>query len=149
MSNILLDSQVSMNSSATGSIAVPLTTTPTVFATLGLDATTAGPNLEVQFTFTATVSMLVSLLITPVVITVERVVGGVPTPIYSVTQDIPIVTALSNFVITANGVDYLPPADFLVYQASISVPAGLGIVIFPTRVGPESMIAAAYSDLPV
>ncbi|GGF89741.1 hypothetical protein [Paenibacillus aceti] len=146
MPKILLDSQVSMNSSTTDSIAVPLTTTPALFATLGLDATDAGSNLEVQFTVTATVSILVSLLVTPVVITVVRVVSGVPTVIYSATHDLPIASALTNTVITFNGVDYLPPADFLVYEAFISVPPDLGIVVFPTRVGPESMIAAAYSD---
>ncbi|GAA0397487.1 hypothetical protein [Paenibacillus motobuensis] len=144
MPNRLLDSQVSVNSSATGSISVPVTSTPTVFATLGLNATTAGPNLEVQFTVTATVSVAVAAVITPVTISVQRVVAGVPTTIYSVTTDLPIVTALSNTVITFDGADFHPPAGFLVYQALISSPAGL--LVFPTRVGPESMIAAAYSD---
>lgn len=144
MPNRLLDTQISMNSSTTGSIAVPVTSTPTLFATLGLNATTAGPNLEVQFTVTAALAVAVAAVITPVTITVQRVVAGVPTTIYSATHDLPIVTVLSNTIITVDGADFHPPAGFLVYQALISSPGGL--LIFPTRVGPESMIAAAYSD---
>lgn len=144
MPNRLLDSQISMNSSTTGSIAVPVTSTPTLFATLGLNATTAGPNLEVQFTVTADVSITDSEVITPVTITVQRVVAGVPTTIYSATEDLPVTEKTTRTVITFDGADFHPPAGFLVYQALISSPSGL--TVFPIRVGPECMIAAAYSD---
>lgn len=141
MPSRLIDSQVSMNSSETGSISVPLTSTPTLFATLGLNATTAGPNLEVQFTVTSMVNFLTT--ITEVTITVQRVAAGVPTTIYSATTDLEIVSAPSlRTLLTFNGVDFHPPAGFLIYQALISSPTSEA----PIRVGPESMIAAAYSD---
>lgn len=136
----LVDSQVSMNASTTGAISVLVTPTPTLFATLGLNAINAGPNLEVQFTVTATVSTIVS---TPITITVQRVVAGVPTTIYSATTD-----SAPNSVdlFTFNGVDFHPPATFLIYQALISAPTPPSPALTPIRVGPESMIAAAYSD---
>jgi len=127
-----------MNASTTGAISIPVTDTPTLFATLGLDATTAGENLEVQFTVTATVTLTV-LDRTPVTITVQRVIAGVPTTIYSATEVFPI-TPGANSIVTVNGADFHPPAGFLVYQALISSPSS------PIRVGPESMIASAYSD---
>ncbi|MGN7358679.1 hypothetical protein ACTHPF_12325 [Paenibacillus sp. SAF-054] len=144
MPNRLIDSQISMNSSVTDSISIPVTSTPTLFATLGLNATTAGPNLEVQFTVTSMVSLIVSPESTPVTITVHRVVDGVPTTIYSATTSLPFQPAIANTVITLNGSDSHPPAGFLIYQAFISTAAEIDIL--PTRIGPESMIAAAYSD---
>ena len=140
MSNRLIDSKVSMNSSATNSISTTLTPTPTLFATLGLNAINAGPNLEVQFTVTATVSSIAS---SPITIIVQRVVGGVPTTIYSVTTDS---GDNSTDLFTFNGVDVQPPATFLIYQALISAPTPPTPALTPIRVGPESMIAAAYSD---
>lgn len=144
MAKRFLDSKISTNASTTGAISVPLTSTPTLFATLGLNAINAGPNLEVQFTVTSEVNLLTTSTIT---ITVQRVVAGVPTTIYSSTVDLQIVsttTSNSRNLITFNGVDNNPPATFLVYQALISSPELPGLA--PIRVGPESMIAAAYSD---
>lgn len=142
---ILLDQQVSQNASTAGAIAVPLSDTPALFGTLGLNVAGAGANLRVHFTATVTVSGLISVL-TPVTITIFRVVGGVPTLVFSVTESLPVGTLiLTTSVVTANGVDYNPPNDgFLVYQAFVSTP-GL-LEVFPTRVGPESFNAEAYSD---
>ena len=138
MPSRLIDSQVSMNASETGSISTALTSTPTLFATLGLNMTTAGPNLEVQYTVTSMVNLIVTSRVT---ITVQRVVADVPTTIYSATTDLEIA---SRILVTFNGADFHPPADFVIYQAFISATAPAGLV--PTRIGPESMIAAAYSD---
>ncbi len=141
---ILLDQQVSQNASTAGSIAIPVSATPELFGTLGLNVAGAGANLRVHFTATVTVSGLIAVL-TPVTITIFRVVGGVPTLVFSVTETLPVGTLiLTTTVLTANGVDYNPPNDgFLVYQAFVSAP---GLEVFPTRVGPESFNAEAYSD---
>ncbi|MBR8645544.1 hypothetical protein KEH51_19935 [[Brevibacterium] frigoritolerans] len=52
----------------------------------------------------------------------------------------------SETVITLAGADFNPPSpdNFLIYQSFISIPGG--IIIVPTRTGPESFFAAAYSD---
>lgn len=143
MPNRFLDSQVSMNSSATGSISIPVTTTPTLFATLGLNAFAAGPELEVQFTVTSSLTNLTATS-TPVTIIVQRVVNGVTTIIYSATFDnLQVTTAPNNHtVVTFSGTDFLPPAGFLIYQALISTTVNNQII----RIGPESMIAATYSN---
>lgn len=142
---IFLDQQVSQNASTSGAIAVPVSTTPSLFGTLGLNVSGAGANLRVHFTATVTVSGLVTVL-TPITIDIFRVVGGVSTLIFSVTENLPVGTLiLSQNVVTANGVDYQPPNDgFIVYQAFVSTPGVLAV--FPTRVGPESFNAEAYSD---
>ena len=77
-----LDAQISQNISFSGGIAIPLSSTPALFGTLGLNTA---------------------------------------------------------------GADYRPPnPGNSVYQAFISIPGG--IVLVPTRTGPESLNAAAYSD---
>lgn len=143
MPNRFLDSQVSMNSSATGAISIPVTTTPTLFATLGLNASAAGPELEIQYTVTSTLTNLVATSI-PVTFIVQRVFNGVTTTIYSATHDnFEIVASPNNHtVVTFNGTDFLPPAGFLIYQVLISTTVDDAII----RIGPESMIAAAYSN---
>ncbi|MDF2936159.1 MAG: hypothetical protein K0Q90_1532 [Paenibacillaceae bacterium] len=142
---ILLDQQVSQNASTANSIAIPVSATPALFGTLGLNVAGAGTNLRVHFTATVTVSGLIAVL-TPVTITVFRVIGGVPTLVFSVTESLPVGTLiLTTNVVTANGVDYNPPnPGFLIYQAFVST-SGL-LEVFPTRVGPESFNAEAYSD---
>jgi hypothetical protein len=142
---ILLDQQVSQNASTAGAISVPVSTTPALFGTLGLNTSGAGANLRVHFTATVTVSGLVTVL-TPITITIFRVVGGTPTLVFSVTENLPVGTLiLTTTVVTANGVDFTPPnPGFLIYQAYVSTP-GL-LALFPTRVGPESFNAEAYSD---
>lgn len=141
---ILLDEQVSQNASTSGAIAIPVSATPELFGTLGLNVSGSRGNLRVHFTATVTVSALVTVL-APITIDIFRVVGGVSTLIFSVTENLPVGTLiLTQSVVTANGVDYLPPNDgFLVYQAFVSTP---GLEIIPTRVGPESFNAEAYSD---
>lgn len=142
---IFLDQQVSQNASTSGAIAIPLSATPTLFGTLGLDTSGAGPNLRVHFTATVTASALVTVL-TPITVDIFRVINGVSTLIFSVTENLPVGTlVVSQNVVTANGVDYNPPnPGFIVYQAFVSIPAGLAVI--PTRVGPESFNAEAYSD---
>lgn len=142
---IFLDQQVSQNASTAGAIAVPVSTTPELFGTLGLNTSGAGPNLRVHFTATVTVSGLITVL-TPVTITIFRVINGVSTLVFSVTESLPVGTLiLTTSVVTANGVDFNPPnPGFIVYQAFVSTP-GL-LALFPARVGPESFNAEAYSD---
>lgn len=142
---ILLDQQVSQNASTSGAIAVPVSATPELFGTLGLNTSGAGPNLRVHFTATVTVAGLITVL-TPITISIFRVVDGVSTLVFSVTENLPVGTLiLSQSDVTANGVDYNPPnPGFIVYQAFVSTP-GL-LEVFPTRVGPESFNAEAYSD---
>lgn len=142
---IFLDEQVSQNASTAGAIAIPVSTTPELFGTLGLNTSGAGANLRVHFTATVTVSGLITVL-TPITVTIFRVIDGVSTLIFSVTETLPVGTLiLTTSVVTANGVDYQPPnPGFLVYQAFVSTPGVLDV--FPTRVGPESFNAEAYSD---
>ena len=143
MPNRLIDTNAALNSATTGSIAIPLTAAPTLYGGLSLNLTTAGPNLRVLLTTTVTISSALSVL-APIVITFVRVVGGVTTTIFSATETVPVGNlALSTTVISANGIDYNPPADFVVYRALISSP---GLLLFPTRVGPEAFRVEAYSD---
>ncbi len=144
MANRLIDTQVAQNSSTTGSIGIPLTAAPVLFGTLGLNTAAAGPDLQVQYTATATVSSTLAV-VAPVVVSIFRVVSGVSTPIFSLTETVPIGTlALATVSLSVNGIDFQPPnPGFIVYQAFISAP---GLVLFPTRVGPESFRAVAYSD---
>ncbi|MGE7760419.1 hypothetical protein [Peribacillus sp. NPDC097895] len=142
-----LDSQISQNASFRNSIAIPVTTTPALFGTLGLSTAGAGPNIRVEFTFTATLSTLAALL-TPVNVEVYRGTGPGRVLVYSGQITLPVagLGVASETVFTLAGADFNPPSpsDFLIYQSFISIPAG--IVILPTRTGPESFFAAAYSN---
>ncbi|NQX69336.1 hypothetical protein HQN90_24685 [Paenibacillus alba] len=144
---ILLDEQISQNISTTGGISIPLSSTPALFGTLGLNTADAGANLRIQFSATVSLASIVSVL-TPVTITIFRGVGPSAVLVYSATQSAPAVgllEVLANSVMTVTGVDYIPPnPGFLVYQAFVSIPGGVAIA--PTRIGPESFNAAAYSD---
>ncbi|GIO33777.1 hypothetical protein J2TS6_49180 [Paenibacillus albilobatus] len=141
----LIDSQISQNVSTAGAVAIPASTTPALFGTLGLDVAAAGPNLSVHFTATVTLSAVVSILV-PVTVTIFRVVGGVSTLIYSATETMPVGTLLlTTDVLTVTGIDLLTTnPGFVVYQAFVSIPGGLAVI--PDRVGPESFEAVAYSD---
>ncbi|WP_136604652.1 hypothetical protein [Paenibacillus dokdonensis] len=145
MPNVLIDSQISQNASTAGSVAIPASTTPALFGSLGLNTAAAGENLSVHFSATVTLSALVTVL-TPVTLTINRVVDGVSTEIYSATETLPVGTLiLTTEVLTASGIDLLTTnPGFVVYQAFVSIPAGLDVA--PTRVGPESFQAVAYSD---
>lgn len=54
-----LDAQTSQNASYRNSIAIPVTTTPALFGTLGLSTVGAGANIRVEFAFSAAISSLV------------------------------------------------------------------------------------------
>ncbi|AOH55186.1 hypothetical protein ABE28_012575 [Peribacillus muralis] len=142
-----LDAQTSQNASYRDSISIPVTTTPVLFGSLGLNTAGAGANLRVEFTFTATLSSLAAIL-TPVNIEIYRGTGVGRVLVYSAQQTLPIagLGVASETIISLSGADFNPPApnNFLVYQAFISIPGG--IVIAPTRTGPESFFAAAFSD---
>lgn len=156
MPEFLVDTQVSQNASTAGAISVPLgpvlnilaPPASALFGTLGLNTSTAGDDLRIVFDYTVTLSSLVTVL-TPVTVTVNRVIGGIPTTIYSVTETLPLVAGvLTTTVLSGVGIDYHPTnPGFIVYQAIISVPAT--VLVFPTRTGPESFNAAAYSEPPV
>jgi hypothetical protein len=142
-----LDAQISQNISTSDAAAIPVTATPALFGTLGLNTTGAGANLRVQFTATAAISSL-ALVAVPITISIFRGVGPGAVLVYSATE-LPIalgaVGALNRRIITVTGADYQPPnTGFLVYQAFISTTGGLAVA--PTRTGPESFNAAAYSD---
>ncbi|MGE6716974.1 hypothetical protein ACQKGD_06290 [Peribacillus frigoritolerans] len=142
-----LDSQISQNISYSGGIAIPLSPTPALFGTLGLNTAGAGPNLRVQFSATVAISSLVTVAV-PITIEIYRGVGPGRVLVYSATETSPVIGALgvaSRRIITVTGSDYRPPnPGNLVYQAFISIPGG--IVLVPTRTGPESLNSAAYSD---
>ncbi|MCK1982852.1 MULTISPECIES: hypothetical protein [Peribacillus] len=142
-----LDAQTSQNASYRDSISVPVTATPALFGTLGLNTTGAGPNLRVEFTFTATLSSLAAIL-TPVNIEIYRGTGVGRVLVYSAQLTLPVagLGVASETLITLAGADFNPPSpnNFLVYQSFISIPGG--IVVAPTRTGPESFYAAAFSN---
>jgi small basic protein len=69
-----LDAQISQNISISGGIAIPLSSTPALFATLDLTTGGAGPNLRVQFTATIAISSLVTVAV-PITIEIYRGVG--------------------------------------------------------------------------
>lgn len=142
-----LDAQISQNIGFSGAIAIPVSSTPALFATLGLNTSGAGPNLRVQFSATVALSSLAAVLV-PVTIQIYRGVGPGRVLVYSAIETAPAAGALlvaSRNIITVTGSDNVPPnPGFLVYQAFISIPGGIPIA--PIRTGPESMNAAAYSD---
>jgi hypothetical protein len=146
MSNIFIDAEISQNSSFSGATSIPITATPTLYATLGLDLSTAGPNRRVQFTTTVGVSSIASVAV-PVTIDVYRVVGSNLIKVYSATETSEAagtVGVISRKIFTLTGADFDPPAQFLLYQAFISIPRGVAVA--PTRSGPESFNAQAFSD---
>ncbi|MFJ8070899.1 hypothetical protein ACIQZD_18385 [Peribacillus sp. NPDC096447] len=142
-----LDAQISQNISLSGGIAIPVSSTPALFGTLGLNTSGAGPNLRVQFTATVALSSLAAVIV-PVTIQIYRGVGPGRVLVYSAIETAPAAGALlvaSRNIITVNGADYRPPnPGSLVYQAFISIPGGIPIA--PTRTGPESFNVAAFSD---
>ncbi|MGE7760006.1 hypothetical protein [Peribacillus sp. NPDC097895] len=142
-----LDAQISQNASYRDSISIPVTTTSALFGTLGLNTTSAGPNIRVEFTFTATLSSIAAIL-TPINIEVYRGTGPGRVLVYSGQQTLPVagLGVASETIVTLAGADFNPPSpnNFLTYQSFISIPGGT--VIAPTRTGPESFFAAAYSN---
>ncbi|WP_410771912.1 hypothetical protein [Fontibacillus sp. BL9] len=139
-----LDSKVAVNT--TGGTAV--TTTPAVFGTLGLNTAAAGTDLEIQFSAMVTISVT-SMDPTDVIITINRISSLGTVPIYTVTEGFPNISGEGGtFAFTITGADYQPPNPdgFLIYQAVVSVDDDTAD---PTRVGPEALIAAAYSNPPV
>jgi hypothetical protein len=143
----LLDAQISQNINTSGGAAIPVGPTPALFGTLGLNTSGAGANLRIQFTATVAVSSVVTLAV-PIRISIFRGVGPDAVLVYSAVEEPTVAGAvgvLNRRIITVTGADYTPPnPGFLIYQAFISTE---GIVaIAPTRTGPESFNAAAYSD---
>ncbi|MGE7646512.1 hypothetical protein ACQKM1_01755 [Peribacillus frigoritolerans] len=143
----LIDARTSQNISMSGQIAIPISSTPARFGTLGLVTAGAGPNLRVQFTATVAISSLAAVLV-PVLIEIYRGQGPGRVLVYSATETAPAAGALlvaSRNIITVTGADYRPPnPGFLAYEAFVSIPGGVPVA--PTRTGPESLNAAAYSD---
>ncbi|MBM7691250.1 hypothetical protein JOC77_000655 [Peribacillus deserti] len=144
----LLDAHISQNMSISGGISIPVTATPALFGTLGLRTDGAGPNIRVQFTATVAISSVAAIAV-PIRISIFRGTGPNAVLIYSATE-LPIalgaIGAVNRRIITVTGADYRPPnpGSLLVYQAFVSTEGGVAIA--PTRTGPESFNAAAYSD---
>ncbi|MFB3161493.1 hypothetical protein P5G62_011705 [Neobacillus sp. 179-C4.2 HS] len=143
----LLDAQISQNISTSGGISIPLTTTPTLFATLGLNTSGAGADLRVQFTGTVGISSLAQVAV-PITVDVYRGIGPNRVLVYSVTETSEVAGTLgvaSRKILTFTGADSNPPnPGFLIYQAFVSIPGGIPIA--PTRTGPESFNAQVYSE---
>ncbi|PAE44080.1 hypothetical protein [Bacillus sp. 7884-1] len=142
-----LDARTSQNISTSNATGIPVTATPALFGTLGLNTTGAGPNLRVQFTATVSISSLATIAV-PITITIFRGVGPDAVLVYRATE-LPIalgaVGALNRRIITVTGSDYQPPnPGFLIYQAFVNTEGGVAVA--PTRTGPESFNASAYSD---
>lgn len=143
----LLDARTSQNASYFNSIAVPVTAAPQLFGTLGLNATGAGTNIRVELALTVAFTSAATVL-TPVDITIYRGTGPNRVLIYSARETLPVsvLGIAATRLITVTAADFNPPApnNLLVYQAFINT-AG-GVAVAPTRTGPESFYAAAYSD---
>ncbi|MDQ0269725.1 hypothetical protein [Cytobacillus purgationiresistens] len=142
-----LDAQTSQNASTNGAISIPVTTTPALFGTLGLSTAGAGANIRVGISLSVTFSSLASVL-TPIRVDIYRGQGPGRALIYSATDTLPVagLGLASTTVLSFNAADFNPTSadNFLVYQAFISAPGG--ILLLPTRTGPETFYAAAYSD---
>ncbi|NMM53623.1 hypothetical protein [Paenibacillus aquistagni] len=145
---ILVDEQVSQGESELGVLDIPITSTPELFGTLGLDTSSAGPNLRIEFNYTLQYSFVRTA---SVLISVYRGEGIDAVLVYQTEQTIPAPSSKGNHTvyrvpITATGVDYLPPnTDFIVYQAFVSTPEHCKHAKLK-RIGPESFAARAYSD---
>lgn len=143
----LLDARTSQNASYINSISIPVTSTPQLFGTLGLDTTGAGPNIRVEFALTASFTSVATLL-SAVDITVYRGTGPNRVLVYSARETMPVsvLGVAATRTITVSGADFNPPSpnNFLVYQAFINVSSGIAVA--PTRTGPESFYAVAFSD---
>jgi hypothetical protein len=142
-----LDAQISQNISTSAGAAIPIGATPALFGTLGLNTSGAGANLRIQFTATVAVSSLATIAV-PITISIFRGVGPDAVLVYRATE-LPIalgaVGALNRRIITVTGADYQPPnPGFLIYQAFVNTEGGVAVA--PTRTGPESFNASAYSD---
>ncbi len=139
----LLDEARSQDAAYANSIAIPASTTPTLFGTLGVNMSGAVGKNRVEFQATVTLSGFITT-VTPVIITIVRGIGG--PVVHSVQENMPNSTIPTEFVMSTKGVDYQPPqTGLIIYQAFVSVPPGLAVI--PTRVGPESFSAQAYSDV--
>lgn len=144
----LVDEQVSQSENELGVLDIPITSTPEMFATLGLDTSSAGPNLRVEFSYTLQYSFVRSA---SVLISVYRGEGADAVLVFQTEQSIPAPSTKGNHTvyrapISSNGVDYLPPnTDFIIYQAFVSSPEHSKHAKL-TRIGPESFTARAYSD---
>ncbi|MFJ5760220.1 hypothetical protein ACIQAA_14040 [Neobacillus sp. NPDC093182] len=143
----LLDAQISQNISHSGAISIPLSATPTLFATLGLNTAGAGVNLRIQFTGTVGISSLAQVAV-PVTVEVYRGTGPTRVLIYSATETSDVagtVGVAARNILTFTGADFNPPnPGFLIYQAFVRIPGGVPVA--PTRTGPESFNAQAYSE---
>lgn len=144
-----LDARTSQNISYSGGLSIPLSSTPALFAELGLNTAGAGPNLRIQFTASVAISSLANVAV-PVRVDIYR--GRLADPdrvlVYTAIETTGVAGVLgvaSREIFTVTGSDYTPPnPGLLIYQAFISIPGGAPIA--PTRTGPESFNAAAYSD---
>lgn len=145
----LLDARTSQNISYSGGLSIPVSATPALFAEVGLITTGAGPSLRIQFTASVALSSLASVAV-PVRIDIYRGRQSDPNRVlvYSAVETTDVAGVLgvaSRKIFTVTGSDYVPPnPGLLVYQAFISIPGGVPVA--PTRTGPESFNAAAYSD---
>jgi hypothetical protein len=143
----LIDAQISQNISYSGAISIPITATPTLFATLGLNTSSAGPNVRTQFTGTVGISSLAQVAV-PITVEVYRGTGPNRVLVYSATETSEIAGTLgvaSRKILTFTGADFNPPnPGFLIYQAFVSIPGGIPVA--PTRSGPESFNAQVYSE---
>jgi len=145
----LLDARTSQNISFSGGLSTPISTTPALFAELGLITAGAGPNLRIQFTASVALSSLASAAV-PVRVDIYRGRESDPNRVlvYSAIETTNVAGVLgvaSRKIFTLTGSDYTPPnPGLLIYQAFISLPGGVPVA--PTRTGPESFNAAAYSD---
>ncbi|WP_028545859.1 hypothetical protein [Paenibacillus taiwanensis] len=141
----LVDEQVSLNSSVLGELDIPITKTPELFGTLGLDTSNTGPTLRVEFDYTLEFSYVKT---SSFLISIYRGVGDDAVLVFQ-TQHSGVAgddhkCAIRN-VASASGVDYLPPnPGFLIYQAFVSTTNTRSSKL--KRIGPESFAARAYSD---
>ncbi|TVX94270.1 hypothetical protein [Paenibacillus agilis] len=138
-----LDAQGSQNASYTTSISIPVTTTPTVFGSLGLDISgaaggTVGVNLQATVTLASitAVSGIVNL----------SIIRNGSTLVYSSAITTPG-TLFATFDAKLTAFDHNIPTtpNFLTYEVRIrAVDADGSSGVNLQRVGPESFTAIAY-----
>ncbi|PWW00801.1 hypothetical protein DFQ01_112154 [Paenibacillus cellulosilyticus] len=144
----LLDVRTSQNASLQQSISTPITLVPVLFGQVGLECVNPGGIIRVQFTVTATISFPGTVATNmPILFHVVRGTLISDPVVYSANLTVPATAPGAGPLIipmSATGSDYNVPAPLnnqLTYSAFISSSSTL-----PSRVGPESFNAAAYSD---
>ncbi|ANE47756.1 hypothetical protein SY83_17360 [Paenibacillus swuensis] len=139
---ILLDSQVSQNSSYSGAFAIPITAigTPQLVGQLGLNLTTGVSGRRVILAGVVGLQLPLLPVVTSATISVYRGPSTSDLLIYQATENLNL-ALLGPQIFSFNSTDFNPPQVFQLYSMYVSVSV-LGVL----RVGPESFNGTGYAD---